>query len=32
MDDLLIASSTDKAFHRVFKELSKHVKVRETGM
>ena len=29
--DLLIASSTDKAFHRVFKELSKHVKVRETG-
>ena len=32
VDDLLIASSTDKAFHRVFKELSKHVKVRETGM
>ena len=31
VDDLLIASSTDKAFHRVFKELSKHVKVRETG-
>ena len=27
----MIASSTDKAFHRVFKELSKHVKVRETG-
>ena len=31
VDDLLIASSTDKAFHRMFKELSKHVKVRETG-
>ena len=31
VDDLLIASSSDKAFHRVFKELSKHVKVRETG-
>ena len=31
VDDLLIASSTDKAFHRVFKELSKHVKVRESG-
>ena len=31
VDDLLIASATDKAFHRVFKELSKHVKVRETG-
>ena len=29
VDDLLIASSSDKAFHRVFKELSKHVKVRE---
>ena len=31
VDDLLVASSSDKAFHRVFKELSKHVKVRETG-
>ena len=31
MDDLLIASSSDKAFHCVFKELSQHVKVRETG-
>ena len=31
VDDLLIASSSDKAFHCVFKELSKHVKVRETG-
>ena len=30
-DDLLIASSSDKAFHCVFKELSKHVKIRETG-
>ena len=31
VDDLLIASSSDKAFHRMFKELSMHVKVRETG-
>ena len=29
--DLLIASSSDKTFHRVFKELSKHVKVPEIG-
>ena len=29
IDDLLIASSSDKAFHCVFKELSKHVKVRD---